>query len=51
MVKLNVNVHPSLSETVTENLRTRNVVTKSWIYAHPIKFTNITGLSHTVRIP
>ena len=52
MVKLNVDVHPSLMETVTENLRRRNVITiVDFISTDPIKLTNITGLLHTVRIP
>ncbi|KYQ47424.1 DNA repair protein RAD51 like protein 4 [Trachymyrmex zeteki] len=48
MAKLNADVHPSLLETVTENLRRRNVVTiVDFVSTDPIKLTNITGLSHT----
>jgi len=51
MVKLNADVHPSLSEIITENLRRRNIVTiVDFISTNPIKLTNITGLLHTVRI-
>ncbi|KYM95654.1 PREDICTED: DNA repair protein RAD51 homolog 4 [Cyphomyrmex costatus] len=48
MIKLNADVHPSLSETMTENLRRRNVVTMvDFVSTDPIKLTNIIGLSHT----
>ncbi|XP_018361060.1 PREDICTED: DNA repair protein RAD51 homolog 4 [Trachymyrmex cornetzi] len=48
MIKLNADIHSSLSENVTENLRRRNVVTiVDFISTDPIKLTNITGLSHT----
>lgn len=48
MVKLNADVHPSLSETVTENLRRRNVVTiVDFVSTDPIKLASFTGLTHT----
>ncbi|XP_025163334.1 DNA repair protein RAD51 homolog 4 [Harpegnathos saltator] len=47
MVKLNASVHPSLSETVTENLRRRNMVTTAdFIAADSVELAAFTGLSH-----
>lgn len=51
MIKLNADVHPSLSETVVENLRRRNVITiVDFVSTDPIKLASFTDLTHTVRI-
>ncbi|XP_011862223.1 PREDICTED: DNA repair protein RAD51 homolog 4 [Vollenhovia emeryi] len=48
MTKLDADVHPSLSKTVTESLRRRNVVTVvDFVSADPIKLASFTGLTHT----
>ncbi|XP_071645061.1 DNA repair protein RAD51 homolog 4 isoform X3 [Temnothorax longispinosus] len=48
MVKLNADVHPNLSEMVTENLRRRNVVTVvDFVSTDPIKLASFTNFTHT----
>lgn len=51
MIKLNANIHPSLSEIVTEKLRRKNVNTiVDFVTTDPIKLATFTGLSHMVCI-
>ncbi|XP_020284192.1 DNA repair protein RAD51 homolog 4 [Pseudomyrmex gracilis] len=48
MIKLNSNIHPLFSATLTENLRRRNIITiVDFVNADPIKLATFTGLSHT----
>ncbi|XP_011646548.1 DNA repair protein RAD51 homolog 4 [Pogonomyrmex barbatus] len=48
MVRLSANIHPYLTEIVTEDLRRRNVKsTVDFIAMDPIKLASFTGLTHT----
>ncbi|KAL0125632.1 hypothetical protein PUN28_004614 [Cardiocondyla obscurior] len=48
MIRLNTDVHPSLSEMVTENLRRRNVITIiDFVSADPIKLASFTSFTYT----
>ncbi|XP_071645063.1 DNA repair protein RAD51 homolog 4 isoform X5 [Temnothorax longispinosus] len=50
MVKLNADVHPNLSEMVTENLRRRNVVTVvDFVSTDPIKLDVLLMKQHILR--